>query len=85
MTHRANAHDTDDPKTGQQLAQFEAVAEKFQGDISTRMTSGTRLILEDNYAGIGGWNPVSEQMAMDVLGIHVFKRFIKALNHEIEG
>jgi hypothetical protein len=58
---------------------------QFQGDIGTRMTSGSQLVLEDNYSGIGGWNPVSEQMAMDVLGIHVFKRFIKALNHEIEG
>ncbi|MDC1286378.1 LPP20 family lipoprotein [Gammaproteobacteria bacterium] len=58
---------------------------QFQGDISTRMTNGSQLILEDNYSGIGGWNPVSERMAMEVLGIHVFKRFIKALNREIEG
>jgi hypothetical protein len=58
---------------------------QFQGDISTRMSSGSQLFLEDIYSGIGGWNPVSEQMAMDVLGIHVFKRFIKTLNREIEG
>jgi hypothetical protein len=58
---------------------------QFQGDISTRLSSRSQLILEDTYSGIGGWNPVSGQMAMDVLGIHVYKRFIKALNKELEG
>jgi len=58
---------------------------QFRGDIKTNVSHRGGLLLEDNYSGIGGWNPVSEKMAIDVLGIHVFKRFIKSLNKELEG
>lgn len=58
---------------------------QYEGDINTRITEGSSPFLEDNYSGIGGWNPISEQMAMEVLGIHVYKRLIKTLNKEIEG
>ena len=44
MTHLANADDTSDPKTEQQLSKFAAVARSFQGDISIA-----------NSGGIFGW------------------------------
>ena len=56
---------------------------QFEGDISTSIDSDARMIMEDNYSGIGGWNPVSEKMAMEVLGIHVYKRFVDRLNREL--
>ncbi len=58
---------------------------QFKGDITTRVNHQATLFLDDQYSGIGGWNPVSEKMAMEVLGIHVFKRFIKNLNKQLEG
>ena len=62
MTHLANADDTDDPKTGQQLAQFESVAQSFQGDISIA-----------NSGGIFGW-PQSVQPAYLDPGSRVWVR-----------
>lgn len=44
MTHLANAHNTDDPMTDNQLRQFASIASTFQGDISIA-----------NSGGIFGW------------------------------
>lgn len=58
---------------------------QFNGDVISRIYQNDKIFLQDEYSGIGGWNPVSEKMAIEVLGIHVYKRFIKSLNKELEG
>jgi hypothetical protein len=34
---------------------------------------------------MGGWNPVSSDMAMEVLGIHVSKRFTTLLEKQLDN
>lgn len=50
---------------------------QFKGKISTSMTTANKLEFSDKYSGAGGWNPVSGDMAMEVLGVHVEKRWFK--------
>lgn len=48
---------------------------QFKGDIKTYVLNGAQAEFADNYTGIGGWNPVSGDMAMDVIGIQAGRRF----------
>jgi hypothetical protein len=48
---------------------------QFKGDIRTYVLNGEQAEFADAYAGIGGWNPVSAEMAMDVIGIQAGRRF----------
>jgi hypothetical protein len=48
---------------------------QFKGDIKTYVLSGAKAGFADNYTGIGGWNPISGEMAMDVIGIQAGRRF----------
>ena len=56
---------------------------QFEGEVMTEVESDGSSFLEDSYSGIGGWNPISEKMAIDVLGVHVYKRFIDALHRQL--
>jgi tetratricopeptide (TPR) repeat protein len=48
---------------------------QFKGDIKTYVLDAGQAEFADNYTGIGGWNPVSAEMAMDVIGIQAGRRF----------
>jgi hypothetical protein len=48
---------------------------QFKGDVKTYVLNGDRAEFADAYTGIGGWNPVSGEMAMDVIGIQAGRRF----------
>lgn len=48
---------------------------QFKGEVKTYVLNGTKTDFADNYQGIGGWNPVSAEMAMDVIGIQAGRRF----------
>ena len=48
---------------------------QFKGDVKTYVLDGSALEFADNYTGIGGWNPISGEMAMDVIGIQAGRRF----------
>lgn len=48
---------------------------QFKGDIKTYVLNGAKADFADNYTGIGGWNPISSEMAMDVIGIQAGRRF----------
>lgn len=48
---------------------------QFKGEVKTYVLNGTQTDFADNYQGIGGWNPVSAEMAMDVIGIQAGRRF----------
>ena len=48
---------------------------QFKGDVKTYVLDGAQAEFSDAYTGIGGWNPVSGEMAMDVIGIQAGRRF----------
>jgi hypothetical protein len=48
---------------------------QFKGDVKTYVLNGSKAEFADNYTGIGGWNPISSEMAMDVIGIQAGRRF----------
>ena len=48
---------------------------QFKGDVKTYVLNGAKAEFADNYTGIGGWNPISSEMAMDVIGIQAGRRF----------
>lgn len=58
---------------------------QFKGEIEVVVFQLQKVLLQDRYSGIGGWNPISENMAMEVLGVHVYKRFINSLNQALKG
>lgn len=48
---------------------------QFTGKIYSYLLDNGKLEFRDKYTGTGGWNPVSEEMAMEVLGLNVAKRW----------
>lgn len=48
---------------------------QFKGQIDTYVLDAGKPQFADSYSGIGGWNPVSADMAMDVIGIQAGRRF----------
>ena len=48
---------------------------QFSGQISSFVVRDGTLEFADIYSGVGGWNPVSSDMAMDVLAIQSGRRF----------
>jgi hypothetical protein len=48
---------------------------RFAGEIRTAAQKNGSASFQDRYKGAGGWNPMGEEMAMDVLALHVFKRW----------
>ena len=48
---------------------------QFAGEIRTLAQKHGRPRFNDRYRGAGGWNPMGEEMAMDVLALHVFNRW----------
>jgi len=48
---------------------------RFAGEIRTVAQKDGKPHFQDRYKGAGGWNPMGEEMAMDVLALHVFKRW----------
>lgn len=48
---------------------------QFKGQVSSYVLDDGRSGFSDQYNGIGGWNPVSSEMAMDVLAIQAGRRF----------
>jgi hypothetical protein len=60
---------------------------QFEGGMSTFLIDNGSTVFADRFQGTTGWNPISSQMVMDVLGINVVKRwrekFSKFLRHEL--
>lgn len=55
---------------------------QFTGKVYSYLLENGKLEFRDKYTGTGGWNPVSEEMAMEVLGLNVAKRWkSKYLKH----
>ena len=48
---------------------------QFKGQLTSYVLNGGAAEFNDQYSGIGGWNPVSSEMAMDVLAIQAGRRF----------
>ncbi len=48
---------------------------QFAGEIRTSVHQSGKLNFADKYKGATGWNPLGEEMVMDVLALHVFKRW----------
>jgi len=55
--------------------------------MTTFVLENRTAVFADRFQGTTGWNPISRQMVMDVLGINVVKRwrdkFSKFLRHEL--
>lgn len=64
-----------------------ARAYQFEGLLWTLLWDGGKPVYTDRFQGLTGWNPVSADMAMDVLALNVVRRwqdrFGKFLNPEI--
>jgi hypothetical protein len=62
---------------------------QFDGGMSTFLIENGSAVFADRFQGTTGWNPISPQMVMDVLGINVVKRwrdkFSKFLRHELSS
>lgn len=60
---------------------------QFEGGMTTFVLEDRTAVFADRFQGTTGWNPISRQMVMDVLGINVVKRwrdkFSKFLRHEL--
>ena len=50
---------------------------QFSGRIYSFVVNDGALDFKDKYSGTGGWNPISEEMAVEVLGLNAAKRFRK--------
>ena len=50
---------------------------QFSGRIYSYVIDNGKLVFSDKYSGTGGWNPVSEEMAVEVLGLNVARRWKK--------
>jgi len=52
---------------------------RFQGQLKSRAQGPAELDIADDYEGLTGWNPVSPQMAADLLALAAVKRLDAAL------
>lgn len=61
---------------------------QFEGLLWTLLWDGDKPVYTDRFQGLTGWNPVSPEMAMDVLALNVARRwqdrFGKFLNQELK-
>ena len=48
---------------------------QFDGSMASLLLDDGKLVFSDRFKGATGWNPVSPEMVMDVLGINVVKRW----------
>lgn len=48
---------------------------QFKGKLMTRVVSNASDEFADNYSGVGGWNPISRDMVMEVLALQVSRRW----------
>jgi len=48
---------------------------QFSGKVYSYLLENGKLEFRDKYSGTGGWNPVSEEMAMEVLGLNAARRW----------
>ena len=48
---------------------------QFSGKIYSYLVNRGQIEFQDKYKGVGGWNPMSDSMAMEVLGLNVAKRW----------
>lgn len=60
---------------------------QFEGGMTTFLLENGTPVFADRFQGTTGWNPISQEMVMDVLGINVIKRwrekFSRYLRHEL--
>jgi len=62
---------------------------QFEGALTTFLIENGSAVFADRFQATTGWNPISPQMVMDVMGINVIKRwrdkFSKFLRHELSS
>ena len=59
---------------------------QFKGQVTSYVLNQGKAEFNDQYNGIGGWNPISADMAMDVLAIQAGNRFRqKVAAHYLSG
>jgi hypothetical protein len=59
-----------DPDAGPSGADYQ-----FAGTVGTIVFEGEKPAFVDRFEGVTGWNPISEKMVEDVLGLNVFNRW----------
>jgi hypothetical protein len=61
---------------------------QFDGAMASLLVENGEVVFSDRFKGTTGWNPISSDMVMDVLGINVVKRwqnkFSKFLNQDMK-
>lgn len=61
---------------------------QFDGAMASLLVENGEVVFSDRFKGTTGWNPISADMVMDVLGINVVKRwqskFSKFLNQDMK-
>ncbi len=50
---------------------------QFDGRMAVVLLDGTQQVFADRFSGMTGWNPVSQQMVMEVLALNMVKRWQK--------
>lgn len=62
---------------------------QFEGALTTFLIENGSAVFADRFQATTGWNPISPQMVMDIMGINVVKRwrdkFSKFLRHELSS
>lgn len=58
---------------------------QFDGSMANLLLEDGKLVFSDRFKGTTGWNPVSAEMVMDVLGINVVKRWQSKFSQFLGG
>jgi hypothetical protein len=66
---KGNVKHRDNPKNPM------GVDHQFTGKVYSYLLDNGTVEFRDTYTGTGGWNPVSEEMTMEVMGLNVAKRW----------
>jgi hypothetical protein len=48
---------------------------RFEGSVKTVVIENRNIGYSDAYSVMGGWNPINEQMCLDVLALNVLKKW----------
>lgn len=64
-----------DGKINQQKTSEGGQEMQFSGAIATLVAEGGRTVYSDRFQGVTGWNPLGQQMVLDVLALNVVKRW----------
>ena len=58
---------------------------RFNGKVNQQITNTNHIIMKDSFSGLTGWNPVSENFALDLLALNLSKRFKSKLSYALSN